>query len=322
MKKIRQVIILFVLLQSTLLVAQNFPYGFNYQAVARDANGNAKTNQNFGVRLTIRKTSTSGTIVWQEVHSTVTTNSMGQFNLVVGTGVRQGSSTVALFKDIDWINDTYFMESEIQQGIAPYASIANTQLLSVPYAIASAQSDTANYALKVADEQFAVYEERYAYNSTVSAIPINAWTGNAVQSYIPLTEQTASNTPSISYNSGLITLAPGTYLIKANTNNEVDLSPNGVLTMKSRIINSSLTMIAEGTTDYWYYGPAASGDAGKTLKSSIDQVITVTGTSTTIKFQRFVARGGTGSYLSAGVDGFKIPNEAVVLSNLYIKKIK
>ena len=66
--------------------AQTFPYGINYQAVARDANGNANHNQQVPVQFTIYQHSSTGTMVYQE-RQVLTTNAMGQFNAVIGNGV-------------------------------------------------------------------------------------------------------------------------------------------------------------------------------------------------------------------------------------------
>ena len=231
----------------------------------------------------------------------------------------QGSSTVAAFKDVDWASDVHFLDVEIQIGASPFVSIGNQQFQSVPYALATPE------------KQFAVYEEKYAWSAGgpsvyglggVNSIPVNIWTGTSSSTYIQLTDQTPSNSASISNSGGIITLLPGTYLVRSSTTNEVDLAPNGSLAIKSRIINAANVMLAEGSVGYWYYGPGAAGDAGCSITSTMEQVFIVTGTSTTIKFQRYVARGGTGTYISAGIDGFKIPNEAVILSKLYIEKIK
>lgn len=115
--------------------AQSFPYGFNYQAVARDANGNAKTNQSTSLRFTIRKSANNGSIVWQEVQTTIT-NSLGQFNVVVGNGIKITGSAPT-FSNVVWGADIHFLEVEIQTGITTFVSIGNQQLQSVPYALAT-----------------------------------------------------------------------------------------------------------------------------------------------------------------------------------------
>jgi microcystin-dependent protein len=133
MKKIISFSFFFLAICSIALA--QIPQGINYQAVARDANGNAQTNATIAIRFTIRKTSTTGTIQWQELHSPITTNSMGQFNCVIGNGVRQNVSTLALFSDINWASDIHFLEVELQTGLFTFVSLGNSPLLSVPYAL-------------------------------------------------------------------------------------------------------------------------------------------------------------------------------------------
>lgn len=140
MKNLKVILKKFILLLSVftwgISFAQTFPYGINYQAVARDANGNAQTNAVVPLRFTVLKTSATGTIIWQETQAS-NSNAMGQFNAVIGSGVRQPSSTVTNFSDIQWTNDLYFLKVEIQTGITTFVSIGTQQFLSVPYALAA-----------------------------------------------------------------------------------------------------------------------------------------------------------------------------------------
>ncbi|MGP8214288.1 MAG: tail fiber protein [Bacteroidia bacterium] len=118
--------------------AQTFPYGINYQAVARDANGNAESNASVPLRFTIYQTSPSGTVVYQETQSSITTNSMGQFNAVIGAGQPVNPFTTASFSQINWTNANYYLKVEIQTGITTFVQIgATTQFQSVPYALAA-----------------------------------------------------------------------------------------------------------------------------------------------------------------------------------------
>lgn len=135
----KKTIILLALTITTSIaaLAQTFPYGINYQAVARDANGNAQVNTSVPLRFTIKKTSASGINVWQETQ-TQNTNSMGQFNAVIGTGVAVNPFITTNFSQINWSNDNYFLMVEIQTGISTFAQIgATTQFQSVPYALAA-----------------------------------------------------------------------------------------------------------------------------------------------------------------------------------------
>jgi hypothetical protein len=171
--------------------AQNFPYGINYQAVARDANGNAQVNQPVTLRFTIFKTDTlNANQVWQEVTSTIQTNSMGQFNWVIG------SAQNASFSAIDWASDIHFLRVERNVG-GNYQWMGKTsQFQSVPYALATPIKD------------YAVFEQQES-NNVNGGNAVAGWqtrnlntqvvnVGNAIA---PLANQT-------------ITLQPGTYYIK------------------------------------------------------------------------------------------------------------
>ncbi|HNY14942.1 MAG TPA: hypothetical protein PKI12_05340 [Bacteroidales bacterium] len=109
------------------------PQGFNYQAIARDGSGNPIANTALPVRITIQADSLGTTILWQEVHASITSNSYGLINLVIGRGARQASSTVALFSDIDWTVTPKFIKTEIFYD-TDYLTMGVSRLWSVPYA--------------------------------------------------------------------------------------------------------------------------------------------------------------------------------------------
>ena len=105
--------------------------GINYQAVARDANGNVITTQ-ITVRTGIISNSPNGTLVYQETH-TVTPNSFGLFNLVIGQGTQTGG-TASGFAAIDWSTGPYFAKTEINTG-GTFINMGTSQMWSVPYAL-------------------------------------------------------------------------------------------------------------------------------------------------------------------------------------------
>lgn len=203
MKRIKQIIFAFLILHASFLIAQSIPQGFNYQAVARDANGNAKTNTTIGTRYTIRSGSLTGTVVWQETQAIIT-NAMGQFNHTIGMGTRIGG-TALQFSGINWSSANHYLEVEIQIGAAPYASIGNQQLMSVPYALASSKSDTAKFSLV---DEIAIFQEQNA-SGTGGNTSVAGWNDRILN----FTQYNSSTT--ISRSGSTITLQPGFYLIKA-----------------------------------------------------------------------------------------------------------
>ncbi len=71
------------------------PTGFNYQGVARDASGVALANQDIAIQLQIMDE--IGTLEYSELHS-VTTDQVGLFSFVVGTG----TADIGAFDALDW----------------------------------------------------------------------------------------------------------------------------------------------------------------------------------------------------------------------------
>jgi hypothetical protein len=91
------------------------PQGFTYQALAMNSLGQPLRDQALPVRITIQSDSLGGTVFWQELHSTVTTNGSGFFSLILGKGSRL-DGTVATFADIDWSVTPKFIMTEIDYG--------------------------------------------------------------------------------------------------------------------------------------------------------------------------------------------------------------
>ncbi|MFU8844739.1 MAG: hypothetical protein ACNA7V_13130 [Bacteroidales bacterium] len=121
----------------TIAVFCQPPQSFNYQAVVRNSAGEIIPNQPVGIRINIRNTSASGTIVYQESHSQ-TTNALGILSLSVGSGTPTGGA----FSAIDWRNNAKFIEILIDPvGGTNYISMGSVEILSVPYSLFSKSSE-------------------------------------------------------------------------------------------------------------------------------------------------------------------------------------
>ncbi|MCU0461638.1 MAG: tail fiber domain-containing protein [Bacteroidales bacterium] len=129
------------------LALSQIPQGFNYQAIARDGTGAVLSNTSLQVMFYVQSLSTGGTLYWKELHSTVTTNSFGLFNLVVGNGVRQTESTVATFDLIAWKVTPKYLKTEIYYSSA-WHDLGTSQLMTVPYAMVA--EDLAGSVTKLA----------------------------------------------------------------------------------------------------------------------------------------------------------------------------
>lgn len=122
-------LVLAVLLTAEVAMAQ-VPQGFNFQAVARDSDGELIANTQLGVQISILQGAEDGTAVYTETQSPETDNT-GLFNLVIGEGTSEDD-----FGAIDWAADNYYVKLAIDPaGGEEYEELGTTRLLSVPYAL-------------------------------------------------------------------------------------------------------------------------------------------------------------------------------------------
>ena len=110
------------------------PQKFSYQSILRNPGGQALQNQTVGMRLSILQTSESGSAVYVETHN-ASTNASGLVTLQVGGGTVVSGS----MSGIDWAAGPYFIKTETDpEGGSNYSITGSSQLLSVPYALYSA----------------------------------------------------------------------------------------------------------------------------------------------------------------------------------------
>ena len=115
--------------------AQSVPQGINYQAVARDANGDVLMNQALTIQFSVISDITTSSVSWQETHQ-VTTNDYGLFTAIIGQGLQTTGGNSATFDVIDWASSTHFLKVEMN-GV----DMGTTQLMSVPYSLYTETAD-------------------------------------------------------------------------------------------------------------------------------------------------------------------------------------
>ena len=117
------------------------PNKMSFQTVVRNSLGKLVVNKSIGVRLSILKTSSTGTAVYVETH-TKTSNVNGLLTLEVGTGTVSSGT----FATIDWSQGPYFLKTEMDvNGGTSYSITGVTEFVSVPYAkMADAVKTVAN----------------------------------------------------------------------------------------------------------------------------------------------------------------------------------
>ena len=121
--------------------SQQFPEGIAYQAQIFGSGGEFLSNTTVGIEFNIRSTSMSGTIVWQETHTSLT-NDLGHVSVVIGEGVSTGIGTETSFSNIPWSDDIYFVEMLVDENnTGNYISSMTQQLMAVPFAFHSKTTD-------------------------------------------------------------------------------------------------------------------------------------------------------------------------------------
>lgn len=134
MKKYINTLIFLVCAFATLAQA---PQKFNYQAVARNAQGSVLPNQNVKIRASILDDSANGTSQYSETHS-VSTSQLGLFNLAIGGGTIVSGT----FSNVTWASGDKYLKIEMDAtGGNNFSLVGTSQLLSVPYALFSEKSN-------------------------------------------------------------------------------------------------------------------------------------------------------------------------------------
>ena len=114
------------------------PNQFNYQAVARNASGAPLVNQAIKVRFSIHHLSAAGAVQYTETRS-ITTNASGLFTVAIGSA--GASNVTGSIGGTGWHSGEKFLQVEIDPtGGNNFTDMGTTQLLSVPYALSSADN--------------------------------------------------------------------------------------------------------------------------------------------------------------------------------------
>jgi hypothetical protein len=119
------------------------PTRFNHQAVVRDTLGQLMANRTLSLRISLEQSAGGASVVrYRELHQ-VTTNANGLFTLEVGGGtVEQGQ-----MDSVNWSAGSVFLRTEVDPaGGQNYVLSSHRELLSVPYALYSAQAQHAQSA--------------------------------------------------------------------------------------------------------------------------------------------------------------------------------
>lgn len=220
---------LLIALFFTTWVAAQVANTINYQAVARNNSGQALANQSIKVRLSILRGPNS---LYSETR-TVTTNTLGLFNVQIGSS--GASTTSGDFNNIYWLNNTPALTLKVELDVnnsGVFTEMGNQTLASVPYAYAAKNSiDAVNLGGRYVDASITPNEGDVMRWSTTD----NAWKPATV------------GLPAVTTLQGLIgSIAPNAQWVFINTNGNNNLTIT--ITKPTTLVASGTAVLGHSTT--------------------------------------------------------------------------
>ena len=141
-KKSMLLLVALLIFTSVVLKAQS-PQKINFQSIVRNTSGVIVSNKSVKFKITILSDSITGTPVYSETHLK-TTDAIGLVSLQIGTG----TVSSGVFSSINWGNASHFIKLEADfTGGNTYVTLGTQELMSVPYAMYAAKTDTASLNL-------------------------------------------------------------------------------------------------------------------------------------------------------------------------------
>jgi len=131
-------VLLLLFAEGSASFGQNVPLGIFYQAVARDNFGKELVNKTIDVKFSIISGNPLGTLVYQELHSGITTSKYGVFTLIIG----KGTPTGGLYSDlsqVQWNTAYHYLKIEVKFD-NDFVDMGTMQFLAVPYALYAQKS--------------------------------------------------------------------------------------------------------------------------------------------------------------------------------------
>ena len=186
-------VLLICLLWTSVTLAQSSPDGILFQAVARDASGNAAAGRTEYAKVSILSDTITRTVVYAEKF-TVLSNAEGVFTLVIGRGTRTAGAAGLSF--INWSTGSYFIN--IKVAVAPtvtnpswvvdneYVDMGTSQLWSVPYAFFASKAFLADSSKGVTGQWyvFAVTQDANSVKFYLNGNLVGTTTGTTLSQYV------------------------------------------------------------------------------------------------------------------------------------------
>ena len=145
----RKIIIMSTKMYSTIIgilltagVFAQAPQKMTYQAVIRNSSNALILSSPIGIKVSVLQGSANGTVTYSETQIQ-NTNINGLVSLEIG----MGTPVIGTFSNINWANGPYFIQTEVDpSGGSNYSVLGVTELISVPYALYSANAQVSGFS--------------------------------------------------------------------------------------------------------------------------------------------------------------------------------
>jgi hypothetical protein len=133
--KFTSLLAIILIVTSTVLKAQ-VPQAINFQAIARDANGNVMVNTPIQIQLSVLDNSSTGTVLYKELRA-LTTNAYGSFSFQIG--IDPYAVLTGKMEDINWLQGKKFLKIDYDptNQLQFTLTLGTIEFVSVPYAFAA-----------------------------------------------------------------------------------------------------------------------------------------------------------------------------------------
>ncbi|MBK7849705.1 MAG: hypothetical protein IPJ66_00850 [Bacteroidetes bacterium] len=299
------------LLFSIQLFAQA-PQKMSYQSVIRDSTNSLVINRAIGMKVSILRGSASGTPVFVETqHPTTNQNGLATFAIGTGTVVTGNFST------INWSDGPYFIKTQSDlQGGNNYTISGTTELLSVPYALysentnASNISGYSNLSSTKNGTMIVVYTNSDAYGFTLSSSGNPTWYSQGM-SGTPL-GAIATDSVIVVYTSN------NAYGFCLSSSGDPTWYSQGLSGTPSGITASGNTIVVYTTTDTYGFTRSTSGNptwysqgmSGTPVGSTVNGKDCVVVYTSTDAYGFMTSASGSPTWYSQGLSGTTIGGSA------------
>lgn len=232
------------------------PNLMSYQAVIWDASGNLVSEKMVSIKISILQGSMTGTSVYSETHK-IQTNINGLVSLMIGGG----TSATGKIAEINWGGGSYFLKTETDPtGGVNFSITGTTQLVSVPYSLASNISNISELARNISTKNIGSPGQTLTIDKDGKMI----WVGTNIPTVV--TGGVTTITQTDSKVSGIITSDGGSiitirgFVWSTNPNPNISLSTKTSDGIGVGTYSSSITGLNPNTK--YYIRAYASNSAG------------------------------------------------------------